>query len=167
MQNLNSDKLRRQLDENNAAMNKLAEDNQKIVELLAERGLQAIDATAITTKTDGALCKTTIESLRKLGEQLMSSGLVSVGIADREEDALSEQDLTVYDWWCSELSAKCAEAMINLGLSLDLPSGWEGSPPHECCFSLSFSDQVRRDSSPPPEAKQIHRRGNSFYWGAP
>ena len=44
MQNLNSDKLRRQLDENNAAMNTLAEDNQKIVELLAERGLQAIDA---------------------------------------------------------------------------------------------------------------------------
>lgn len=45
MNGLDSDELRRQLSENNAAMNTLAEDNQKIVELLAERGLQAIDKT--------------------------------------------------------------------------------------------------------------------------
>ena len=43
MQNLNSDQLRRQLDENNAAMNTLTEDNQKIVELLADRGLRAVE----------------------------------------------------------------------------------------------------------------------------
>lgn len=43
MQNLNSDQLRRQLGENNAAMNTLTEDNQKIVELLAQRGLKAIE----------------------------------------------------------------------------------------------------------------------------
>ena len=65
MQNLNSDQLRRQLDENNAAMNILTDDNQKIVELLAERGLKAIKKTAdeelvfvadkmILSNTDGA-----------------------------------------------------------------------------------------------------------------
>ncbi len=43
MQNLNSDQLRRQLGENNAAMNILTDDNQNIVELLAGRGLQAIE----------------------------------------------------------------------------------------------------------------------------
>lgn len=46
MQNLNSDDLRKQLQENNCAMNILAEDNEKIVELLKRRGLQAIDRTA-------------------------------------------------------------------------------------------------------------------------
>ena len=46
MQNLSSDQLRRQLDENNAAMNTLADNNQKIVELLAQRGLKAINITA-------------------------------------------------------------------------------------------------------------------------
>ena len=46
LNNLSSDKLRRQLDENNAAMNTLAEDNQKIVELLAQRGLKVIEKIA-------------------------------------------------------------------------------------------------------------------------
>ena len=46
MNGLDSDELRRQLSENNAAMNTLAEDNQKIIELLASRGLQAIDASS-------------------------------------------------------------------------------------------------------------------------
>lgn len=43
MKNLNSDQLRAQLHENNCAMNILAEDNQEIVELLSQRGLQAIN----------------------------------------------------------------------------------------------------------------------------
>ena len=46
MNNINSDQLRRQLDENNLAMNTLADDNQRIVELLAQRGLKAIEKTA-------------------------------------------------------------------------------------------------------------------------
>ena len=46
LNNLSGDELRRQLDENNAAMNTLAEDNQKIIELLASRGLQAIDSSS-------------------------------------------------------------------------------------------------------------------------
>lgn len=49
MQNLNSDDLRTQLQENNYAMNILAEDNEKIVELLKRRGLQAVDLPAPST----------------------------------------------------------------------------------------------------------------------
>lgn len=43
MNHLSSDQLRLQLQENNWAMNALSEDNQKIVELLAQRGLQVIE----------------------------------------------------------------------------------------------------------------------------
>ena len=167
MQNLNSDQLRKLLAKHTRKMNWLAEQNDLIVGLLAGRGLQAVSTPVIDAKKDDVLCKTTFESLRKLGEQLVSSGLVSVKVSSIEEKALTADELIAAEWWCRELSIDCAEAMISLGFSVDHPSGWDQNFPYECCFSLGFSDRVCRDSSPPSSSKQIHRIGNNFYWGAP
>lgn len=46
MKNLTSDQLRAQLHENNCAMNILAEDNEKIINILGARGLKAINRDA-------------------------------------------------------------------------------------------------------------------------
>ncbi len=63
MNRLDSDELRRQLSENNAAMNTLAEDNQKIVELLASRGLQAVEPSSHPSKAS----EVTYKQLRQGG----------------------------------------------------------------------------------------------------
>ena len=87
MQNLNSDQLRRQLDENNAAMNTLTEDNQKIVELLAQRGLKAINSSSDLAET------------RALLEP------------ERRADApLTTEELKAGGWFCDDISKECAEA---------------------------------------------------------
>lgn len=95
MQNLNSDQLRRQLGENNAAMNTLTEVNQKIVELLAQRGLKAIEP----DKLGEALFRTQFEPKR------------------REEIALTAEELKAGWWWCADVSEECRSVLLAKGVS--------------------------------------------------
>ena len=88
-QNLNSDKLRRQLDENNESMNTLADDNQRIVELLADRGLRAVEPISQPLKKNrvtlgeilagGWWCA---ESGKRTKELIRSAGLLWLGSAN-------------------------------------------------------------------------------------
>lgn len=148
MQNLNSDELRRQLDENNAAMNTLAEDNQKIVELLAERGLQAIDASS----NDVAIhaCVMQLDKLRSEPKPLTADELKAGGL------------------WCADTSDDALKAFILYGLveyGDDMP--WDGSF-YGCFIFEGGTNLLDRGYKHHTSAlKQIHRCGNVFYWGAP
>lgn len=140
MQNLNSDQLRRQLDENNAAMNTLADNNQKIVELLADRGLRAVEPIS----------------------QPLKKNRVTLG------------EILAGGWWCAE-SGKCTEKLIrSAGLQLlgsakiyaksyvsDAGIGWMSSESSRLAVHILVSEINNA------HLKQIHRRGNNFYWGAP
>ena len=94
MQNLNSDQLRRQLDENNAAMNTLADNNQKIVELLSLRGLKAINSSS------------DLAEIRALLEPKRS-----------EEIALTAEELKAGWWWCADDSEECRLVLASKGVS--------------------------------------------------
>lgn len=70
MQNLSSDRRRAQMDENNAAMNALADDNKSIVDLLASRVLQAIKPRSHPSKGQ----KVTHEELARRKRTLNTDG---------------------------------------------------------------------------------------------
>lgn len=148
MQNLNSDQLRRQLDENNAAMNTLADNNQKIVELLGRRGLQAVDPAG-----DDISIHPSIMQLDK---------------PQSEPKPLTVEELKAGGWWCADVSKDCAKAFVSKGFSVFNLDGWGNAERWDCCimddtgFGLitkSFADNFA-------SYKQIHRIGNNFYWGA-
>ena len=159
MQNLNSDQLRRQLDENNAAMNILTDDNQKIVELLAQRGLKAIEP----DNNDVAIHPCVMQ-LDKLGEALFRTQFEP---KRREEIALTAEELKAGGWWCDDVSAECEMAFKSCGLDV-VRDGWGGIGGHigDCCI-LGHPKHVSRAwiKSIVSGEKQIHRIGNEFYWG--
>ena len=147
MQSLNSDQLRRQLDENNAAMNTLADDNEKIVELLSLRGLKAINSSS------------DLAEIRALLEP------------ERRADApLTTDELKAGGWWCGDVSEECQRALSNRKLEFQAPR-WDGK--YHFCFMRSgrgsgrvyrgLSHELARVAC---DDKQIHRIGNHFYWGA-
>lgn len=142
MQNLNSDKLRRQLDENNAAMNTLAEDNQKIVELLAERGLQAISYSS------------DLEDIRLLLER-------------RADVPLTAKQLKAGGWWCDDTSSSAERLLSYNGLAIHTP-GWDGK--YSFCFIRSgrvYRGLPGELSRVTHGLRQIYRRDHLFFWGAP
>ncbi len=161
MNELNSDQLRVQLDENNAAMNTLTEDNQKIVELLKQRGLQAIDSSSYDVPIHPCVMQ-----LDKLGEALFRTQFEP---KRREEIALTAEELKAGGWWCADVSAECGMALKSCGLDVVL-AGWGGTGDHigDCCI-LGHSKHVYRSwiTNIVSGEKQIHRIGNEFYWGAP
>ena len=147
MQNLNSDQLRRQLDENNAAMNTLADDNEKIVELLSLRGLKAINSSS------------DLAEIRALLEP------------ERRADApLTTDELKAGGWRCGDISEDCRLALIDNGLN-SLSDDWSnrGGVKNICLYCCLKESLVVRTSSEyhVTPLKQIHRIGNNFYWGAP
>ena len=143
MQNLNSDDLRKQLQENNTAMNTLTEDNQKIVELLAQRGLKAIDSSSDLAETRALLDP------------------------ERRADApLTTDELEAGGWWCGDVSGECAAAFESKSINAYNSEAWGTARPGwaGCLFS---GGNVARTMSIEGGKKQIHRIGNEFYWGAP
>ena len=158
MQNLNSDDLRKQLQENNAAMNTLTEDNQKIVELLAQRGLKAIEP-----DNNDAAIHPCVMQLDKLGEALFRTQFEP---KRREEIALTAEELKAGGWWCADVSGECAAAFESKSINVynseawgTARRGWSG-----CLFSCG---EAARTVGIEGGEKQIHRIGNEFYWGAP
>ena len=158
MQSLNSDQLRRQLDENNAAMNTLAEDNQKIVELLAQRGLKAIEP----DNNDVAIHPCVMQ-LDKLGEALFRTRFEP---KRREEIALTAEELKAGGWWCGDVSAECAAAFKSKSINAYNSEVW-GTEWHGWAGCLFSGGEVTRSADIEGGGKQIHRIGNEFYWGAP
>lgn len=143
MQSLNSDQLRRQLDENNAAMNTLADDNEKIVELLSLRGLKAINSSS------------DLAEIRALLEP------------ERRADApLTTDELEAGGWWCADASKECANALKSKGLRV-FNSSERKDGSEWCVCSLDSDGDVTRAPFAFSRLKQIHRIGNDFYWGAP
>lgn len=146
MQNLNSDQLRRQLDENSAAMNTLADNNQKIVELLAQRGLQAVDPAG-----DDISIHPCIMQLDKL---------------QSEPKPLTAEELEAGGWWCADVSEECRLALVGNGVNTD-EDYWDDSRRDRCAYKSGSSLSVIRTSMRGDEIREIHRIGNNFYWGAP
>lgn len=146
MNGLDSDELRRQLSENNAAMNALAEDNQKIVELLAERGLQAIDAAS--------------------NDVAIHACIMQLGKLRSEPKPLAADELKAGGWRCSDISEECRLTFYEKGLGAR-STGWSTDSGHRYCY-LSGSVIVRSSMQPSESSlKQIRRIGGDFYWGAP
>ncbi len=183
MQNLNSDDLRRKLDENNESMNTLADDNQRIVELLAQRGLKAIEKTAdedlvfsadkmILFNADGAEVFNTdwpnplvnpdqYEAHRRMAEWVSKFQKV------REDRVpLTADELKAGGWWCADVSGECAAAFESKSINAYNSEAWGTARPGwaGCLFS---GGEVARTMSIEGGEKQIHRIGNEFYWGAP
>ena len=145
MQNLNSDQLRRQLDENNAAMNILTDDNQKIVELLAQRGLKTIEP----DNNDVAIHPCVMQ-LDKLGEWLFRTQFEP---KRREEIALTAEELRAGGWWCDRTGGNrgcLRRKKIDYVERLSVDGSY-----------VFYADNSTGD------VKEIHRIGNEFYWGAP
>lgn len=158
MNRLDSDELRRQLSENNAAMNTLTEDNQKIVELLAQRGLKAIEP----DNNDVAIHPCVMQ-LDKLGEALFRTQFEP---KRREEIALTAEELKTGGWWCADVSAECQRALSNRKLEFQAIR-WDGK--YHFCFMRSgrvYRGLSRELARVTCDDKQIHRIGNNFYWGA-
>jgi len=146
MNGLDSDELRRQLSENNAAMNTLAEDNQKIVELLAQRGLQAVDPAG-----DDISIHPCIMQLDKL---------------QSEPKPLTADELKAGGWWCEDVSEECRLMFAEKGLETRYVD-WSTAAGHKYCYLAGAV--IARSSMQPcgSSIKQIHRIGNEFYWSAP
>ena len=143
MQNLNSDQLRRQLDENNAAMNTLADNNQKIVELLSLRGLKAINSSS-----DLAEIRALLEPERRADTPLTTDELLTGG------------------WWCADVSEECANTFKSKYLRVFNSSEWGDDSEWGGCL-LDDDGHVTRGFTDSEYRKQIHRIGGDFYWGAP
>lgn len=149
LNNLSSDDLRRQLGENNAAMNTLAEDNQEIVELLSQRGLQAINYSS-----DLAEIRLLLERRADVpltAKELKAGGWYLKEVTQSSWDALELYGFESYsDFACKDIGLRFCGAP------------WAG-------FALNPSGNVARFSHKKDLSglKQIHRRGNRFYWGAP
>ena len=160
MQSLNSDQLRKLLKKHTRKMNWLAKQNDLIVELLAERGLKAIEP----DNNDVAIHPCVMQ-LDKLGEALFRAQFEP---KRREEIALTAEELKAGGWWCDDVSAECEMAFKSCGLDV-VRAGWGGIGGHigDCCI-LGHSKHVSRAwiKSIVSGEKQIHRIGNNFYWGA-
>lgn len=183
MQNINSDQLRRQLDENNAAMNTLADNNQKIVELLAQRGLKAIEKTAgedlvccadrmIIHNAGGAEVFNTdwpnplvnpdqYEARRRMAEWVSEFTKVR-----EDRMPLTTEELKNGGWWCDDVSEECRLAFVDNGLDTRSADwSWSGEDEYKYCYLSGIV--ITRTRTQVHEKKQIHRIGNHFYWGAP
>ena len=183
LNNLSSDDLRRQLDENNAAMNTLAEDNQKIVELLAERGLKAIEKTAgedlvcsadkmIIFNAAGAEVFNTdwpnplVNPDQYEAHRRMARWLDTFQGVKEDRVPLTAEELKAGGWRCSDISEECRLTFYEKGLGAR-STGWSTDTGYRYCY-LSGSVIVRSSMQPSESSlKQIRRIGGDFYWGAP
>lgn len=79
----------------------------------------------------------------------------------REEIALTADELKAGGWWCGDVSEDCRLAFVDNGV--DVWSGtWAYKTEFMCCY-LSGTI-VLRSSLVNAGLKQVHRRGNNFYW---
>ena len=159
MQNLNSDQLRKRLAKHTRKMNWLAKQNDLIVELLAERGLKAIEP----DNNDVAIHPCVMQ-LDKLGEALFRTQFEP---KRREEIALTADELMNGEWWCADVSKECADALKSKGLRVFNSDEWMCGGTWGGCVMDDCGDGVTRCFFDFEDKKQIHRIGNHFYWGAP
>ena len=186
MQNINSDQLRKRLAKHTRKMNWLAEQNDLIVELLAQRGLKAIEKTAdedlvfsadkmILTNAGGAEVFNTdwpnplIHPDQYEAHSRMAEWLDTFQEAKEDRVPLTAKELKAGGWWCDDVSEECRSVFASKGVYArnDDWSNKEGSQ-YKCCY-LSWGVVVRSylRMEGLKQLKQIHRIGSEFYWGAP
>ena len=157
MQNINSDQLRKRLAKHTRKMNWLAEQYDLIVELLAQRGLKAIEP----DNNDVAIHPCVMQ-LDKLGEALFRTQFEP---KRREEMPLTSDELKAGGWLCADISEECRLVFAEKGLDTR-SAKWSSEDEYKYCY-LSGTVIVR---SPmwhyASSLKQIRRIGNNFYWGA-
>lgn len=159
MQSLNSDQLRKLLKKHTRKMNWLAKQNDLIVELLAERGLKAIEP----DNNDVAIHPCVMQ-LDKLGEALFRTQFEP---KRREEIALTAEELNAGGWWCADVSEECRLAFADSGTGVTSNS-WNDYARVQCAYKPDSESNVMLAHLPVDLdiLKQIHRIGNNFYWGA-
>ena len=141
-------------------MNALSDDNQKIVELVAQRGLKAIEP----DNNDVAIHPFVVQ-MDKLGEALFRTQFEP---KRSEEIALTADELMGGGWWCADVRKECADAFKSKHLRVFNSSEWgDGSEWGRC--SLDSDGDVTRGPFDFRSSmfKQIHHIGGEFYWGAP
>ena len=143
---LNSDQLRAKLATNVRKMNRLTKQNDEIVKILKQRGLQAVDPAG-----DDISIHPCIMQLDKL---------------QSEPKPLTADELKAGGWWCADASKECANALKSKGLRVFNSSEWKDGS-EWCVCSLDSDGDVTRAPFAFSRLKQIHRIGNDFYWGAP
>lgn len=148
MQNFNSDQLRTALAQNTTKMNRLAEQNDLIVATLKRRGLCAVDPSD-DKYIPVHSCVMQLDKLRERGRRL------SLG------------ELNAGGWWCADAGRECEALLAQEGLHI-LSKKWRHKKYIAGCFSRAPGtvSQFTKDESA-SDLIQIHRKGASFYWGAP
>lgn len=191
MQNLNSDQLRKLLAKHTRKMNWLSEQNDLIVELLAERGLKAIEK---TDDKERVFFADKMVLANAAGDEVFNTDWpnpfvnpdqyeahcrmadwLSVFSEDRKYGIpLSAEELKAGGWYLKEVTQSSWDALELYGFESysgfackDIGLRFCGAP--WAGFALNPSGNVARFAHKKDLSglKQIHRRGNRFYWGAP
>lgn len=183
MKNLNSDQLRKLLAKHTRKMNWLAEQNDLIVELLAERGLKAIEKTAdedlvcsadkmVIFNAAGAEVFNTdwpnplVNPDQHEAHRRMAEWVDTFQEVKEDRVPLTAEELKAGGWRCSDISEECRLTFYEKGLGAR-STGWSTDTGYRYCY-LSGSVIVRSSMQPSESPlKQIHRIGGDFYWGAP
>lgn len=188
MKNLNSDQLRKLLEKHTRKMNWLAEQNDLIVELLAERGLKAIEKTAgedlvcsadkmVIFNAAGAEVFNTdwpnplIDPDQYEAHSRMAEWVSKFQKVREDRMPLTTEELNAGGWWCDDTSEYCRLALSRKGIAIKSQS-WDGR--YSFCFmdnDHAYRGRVYRGlpgekSRVTCAKKQIRRIGNNFYWGA-
>lgn len=144
MKDLNSDQLRKQHQFNAHQIENLVARNKSIADELAARGLAIVPMRDIKPEAG---------PVKEISQRY---------ILDDEPKPLTVDELKAGGWSCTDASEDCRLALANKGISV-----WGGA-----WFSGRFMYCIMpgtiafRSDELSGRLKQIHRIGNSFYWGA-
>jgi hypothetical protein len=141
MQSLNSDQLRKLLKKHTRKMNWISEQNDLIVAMLKQRGLQPVE-------------------FERLSDVFGAGGEIVF-----KKKPLTVDELKAGGWWMLGAARRDARAFLSLGLAVHNQGEWGLSPHWMGCCKGKLDQSVSRTES--TDGKQIHRIGDEFYWGAP
>lgn len=143
---LNSDQLRDLLTKNDASVKRLLEENTLIRSILAQRGFSIIEPVKRSAPMAG------IEISQRY-------------ILDDDPAQLTQDELKAGGWWLEAATNIDVIEISNKGIDVYFKSKWpvQGYP-HAV---MDRSGSITPCKKKPDGAKQIHRVGNKFYWGAP
>lgn len=97
---------------------------------------------------------------------LSGTELSGFGFA-KEDKPLTAEELWDGEWWCADVSKKCADALKSKGLRVLNSDEWTSDGAHSGCVMDDCGDWVTRCFFDFSNKKQIKRIGNDFYWCKP
>lgn len=147
MNELNSDQLRKKLSKHVRKINWLTEQNDLIVAALKLRGLQAVDPAG-----DDISIHPCIMQLDKL---------------QSEPKPLTADELKAGGWWCAEAGKEVEQELARRNVIIMSKKWRQKSHIYGC---MSVHPRIASQFVEPKwtlRLRQIHRIGDTFYWGAP